>query len=72
MALKVIEKKKVLESDLLQQFIREIKIQFYLDHPGIVKLYGCFDDVRNFYLLMELGCDGELYQLTAKKLTFSE
>lgn len=61
MALKVIEKKRLRQPNLLEQFIRELKIQFYLNHPGIIQLYGFFDDTENFYQMMELGCDGQLY-----------
>jgi serine/threonine protein kinase len=35
----------------------------YLDHPNLIKLYSYFSDEYNIYLLMELGCDGQLYDL---------
>lgn len=56
---------------MLQQFINEIKIQMFLDHPNIVKLYGCFDDATNFYILMEYMEGGNVFNLIkkAKKLT---
>jgi aurora kinase len=44
MAMKVIQKQKVLETEMLTQFIRELKIQTYLNHPNIVKIFGFFDD----------------------------
>jgi serine/threonine protein kinase len=43
-ALKVIEKAVVREEEIVEQFLREVKIQMFLSHPNIVKLYGCFDD----------------------------
>ena len=52
---------------MINQLIREIKIQMYLDHPNLVKLYCYFTDIYNIYLLMELGCDGQLYDLMKKK-----
>ena len=70
MAMKVFKKSAIRESGLLNQFIRELKIQTYLDHPNIVKIYVCFDDETHFYTLLELGCDGQLYSLmTSNKIT---
>jgi len=44
----------------------------YLDHPNLVKLYSFFDDSYNIYLLMELGCDGQLYDLMKKRPKLKE
>lgn len=44
----------------------------YLDHPNLVKLYSFFDDTYNIYLLMELGCDGQLYDLMKKRPKLKE
>jgi serine/threonine protein kinase len=49
-ALKKVPKEKV--KYMLEQFITEIKIQLFLDHPNIVKLYSFFDDDLHFYILM--------------------
>lgn len=43
-ALKVMEKKKIIKDNLLVQFVRELKIQTFLDHPNIIKTYGFFAD----------------------------
>lgn len=43
-ALKIIKKKTLIEEKVDHQFIRELKIQFYLEHPKIIGLYGFFDD----------------------------
>jgi len=40
----VIEKKLLKEEEITEQFIRELKIQMYLNHPNIIKMYGYFDD----------------------------
>jgi len=42
--LKVVEKKRIIKDNFLVQFIRELKIQSFLDHPNIVKVYGYFHD----------------------------
>lgn len=51
-ALKVMDKKKILQDNLLVQFIRELKIQSFLDHPNIIKTYGYFADEDNFYTVL--------------------
>lgn len=44
----------------------------YLDHPNLIKLYTFFSDDLNIYLLMELGCDGQLYDIMKKKPKLKE
>lgn len=46
----------------MDQFIREVKIQMYLNHPNIIKMYGCFDDKQHIYIVLEVGIGGQLYQ----------
>ena len=43
----------------------------FLDHPNIVKLYGFFDDLTHFYIVMEYMEGGSLfsYLKMKKKLT---
>jgi serine/threonine protein kinase len=71
-ALKVMDKKKILQDNLLVQFIRELKIQSFLDHPNIIRAYGYFADEDNFYTVLELGCDGQLYDVISTGQTLSE
>lgn len=42
--LKVVEKKRIIKDSFMVQFIRELKIQSFLDHPNIIKVYGYFHD----------------------------
>lgn len=72
MALKVVEKKKILQNNFLEQFIRELKIQAFLNHPNIIDVYGFFHDDNNFYSLLELGCDGQLYSIIAQNKSLTE
>ena len=57
---------------MLDQFINEIKIQLYLDHPNIVKLVGFFDDATHFYIIMEYMEGGSLYTLVKKQKHLTE
>lgn len=43
-AIKKIEKRVIVEKNIVGQMIREIKIQSCLDHPNIAKLYGVLHD----------------------------
>lgn len=71
-AMKVVEKKKIIAEGLLDQFIRELRIQAFLKHPNIIEVYGYFEDDKHFYTLMELGCDGQLYNLICEKKKITE
>jgi serine/threonine protein kinase len=71
-ALKVMNKKKIIEDNLLTQFIRELKIQTFLEHPNIIRCYGSFSDHESFYAVLELGCDGQLFDIIAEGNTLSE
>lgn len=49
----------------LKQLAREIRIQASLNHPNIIKIYGCTADERNIYLLMEPCLGKNLYKMMA-------
>lgn len=56
-ALKRINKQNI-DQKLLIQVIREIKIQSFLKHPNIVKMYTFFSDAQYVYLMLELCYSG--------------
>ena len=51
-AIKVINKKKIIDNKLTEQIKLEVKIMYQLDHPNVVKLYNHFEDEDNFYLIL--------------------
>lgn len=57
---------------MFDQFLNEIKIQMFLDHPNIVKLYGFFDDALHFYIIMEYMEGGSLFALIKINKKLSE
>jgi serine/threonine protein kinase len=57
----MIEKKLIREEDIVEQFIRELKIQLYLNHPNIIKMYGYFDDETHIFIILEVGTGGQLF-----------
>jgi aurora kinase len=69
-ALKKVKKESV--RFMLDQFIQEIKIQLFLNHAKLVKVYGYFSDAEYFYILIEYMEDGSLYSLMKKKKKIDE
>lgn len=56
-ALKKIFKSEIQSYNMIEQFTRELRIHYRLDHPNIIKLYTHFDDEYHLFLLMEY-CEG--------------
>jgi aurora kinase len=52
-AIKVMSKTKIKEAEMEDQVFWEIKLQMYMSHPNVLKLYGFFDDPKNIYLILE-------------------
>ena len=44
----------------------------FLSHPNIIKMYGCFDDTSNIYIILEVGTGGQLYHQLKKAQPLSE
>lgn len=61
-ALKVVDSKKVQSQNQLDNLTQEILLHHTLIHKNIVKLYKCFRDASNFYLLLEFCEKGELFK----------
>lgn len=51
-----------MDATTLNQLMREIKIQAFLNHPHIVKLYHFFVDEDSAYLVMEPCLGKNLFQ----------
>ena len=69
-ALKKIRKDAV--KYMIDQFIQEIKIQLFLNHSKLVKMFGYFSDEEHFYMLIEYMEEGSLYSLMKKVKKFEE
>ena len=54
--------RNTMEGDSLNQLVREVKIQSFLNHPNIVKLYNFFVDEESAYLVLEPCLGKNLYQ----------
>jgi len=60
-AIKVINKQKILENELIEQMKLEVRIMYKLNHKNIIKLYDHFEDDESFYLVLEFAPKGQLY-----------
>jgi len=71
-ALKILFKSQIVNSNVEHQIIREIEIQTHLRHPNILRMYSCFTDEKKIYLILEYALNGELYKELQAKKHFSE
>jgi len=60
-ALKKIPKAKLIEYNIVEQFIKEIKLHNSMNHPNIVKFYGVLEERESFYLVLEYMNGGTLF-----------
>lgn len=65
-ALKLLEKKLLEVEQTTEQVIRELKIQQFLNHPNIIKMYGYFDDEQYIYIILEVATGGQLFHQIKK------
>ena len=67
-ALKILEKSLIKEEEIIGQLTRELKIQSFLNHKNLIKMFGFFDDDKNIYLIME-AATGVNYLNTLKNIS---
>lgn len=66
MAIKVIDKEKILRVGLVDQIKREISVMRIVRHPNIVQLYEVMATKSKIYFAMEYCKGGELFNKVAK------
>ncbi|KAG6486791.1 hypothetical protein ZIOFF_055371 [Zingiber officinale] len=71
-ALKVLFKSQLKQSQVEHQLRREVEIQSHLRHSNILRLYGYFYDQTRVYLILEYAAKVELYKELQKSKCFSE
>lgn len=71
-ALKVLFKSQILDSEIEHQVRREVEIQCRLRHPNILRMYGYFHDEKRIYLILEYAKHGSLYKLLKERERFDE
>lgn len=71
-AIKILEKTRILEQSDKTRVEREIKILKYLHHKNIVRLYSVIQTVTSIYLVMEYAEGSELFEYIVKHQRISE
>jgi 5'-AMP-activated protein kinase catalytic alpha subunit len=65
-AIKVIDKEKVLKVGLIEQIKREISVMRLVRHPNIIQLYEVMATKTKIYFVMEYAKGGELFNKVSK------
>ena len=71
-AIKILDKMKLIEEEGIERVLREIKISSELDHQNIIKIYKIIDEERYYLVIMEYCEEGELFNYIVKKDRLSE
>ena len=71
-AMKIIPKENIIENSEAKTLIDEIGILKNLEHPNIMKLYECFNDKENVYIVSEYCDQGDLLGKMEKLGNLSE
>ena len=59
-AMKIIPHSNIIQDENGRQLVDEIDILKNLEHPNIIKIYECFDDNENVYIISEYCDEGDL------------
>lgn len=65
-AVKVIDKEKIVKVGLIEQIKREISVMRLIRHPHVVELYEVMATKTKIYFVMEYVKGGELFNMVAK------
>ena len=71
-AIKILNKEKIKETEDLERVKREIKILSKMDHPNIIKTYKITESPKNYYIIMEYCNGGELFNYIVDKEKLEE
>ena len=71
-AIKILEKNKMVEKDDFERVAREMSIIQLLNHPNVIKILDIFENDDNFYIVMEYCEGGELFNYIVKKRRLSD
>lgn len=71
-AIKVLEKAKIVDQGDRERVSREIQILKIIRHPNITQLYEIIEDDTNLYLIMEYAKSGELFDYIVSQQRIKE
>nr|AGQ43462.1 CBL-interacting protein kinase 2 [Nitraria tangutorum] len=65
-AVKVIDKEKILKAELAEQTLTEVSVMRLIKHPNVLELYEVMATKTKIYFIMEYAKGGELFNKLAK------
>ena len=71
-AIKILEKSKIISKDDLIRIKREISILKNFNHKNIIKIYDIFQDNEKYYIIMEYCENGELFNYIVENQKLNE
>jgi 5'-AMP-activated protein kinase catalytic alpha subunit len=71
-AVKVLEKDRIVEVSDVERVAREIRILKTIRHPYIIQLYEIIETPKQLYLIMEYAPNGELFDYIVEKSRIKE
>lgn len=71
-AIKVVSKSFLLKFNLREQFTKEIKIHFMMEHQNIIKLVKVFENRAFIFMVLEFSENGTIADLIERRKTLSE
>ena len=71
-AIKILDKKKIVEKADLERVLREMKMLSELDNEHIIKVYQIYENENHYLIIMEYCEGGELFNYIVEKQRLSE
>ena len=71
-AIKILEKCKIVEKDDLERIVREMSIITKLNHQNVIKVFEMYETSENFLIIMEYCEGGELFNYIVEHQRLSE
>ena len=71
-AIKILEKEKIVDVADVERVYREIHILKLIRHPNIIQLYEIMESPKHLFLVMEHMENGELFDYIVKKKQMDE
>ena len=71
-AIKILDKLKIVEKEDLERIIREMRMLSELDNEHVIKVYQIYEDDNHYLIIMEYCEGGELFNYIVEKQKLSE
>ena len=71
-AIKILDKLKIVEKEDLERIIREMRMLSELDNEHVIKVYQIYEDDNHYLIIMEYCEGGELFNYIVKNQKLSE